>query len=137
MKSLATNALDTLLVAFHILRLLLGGAPSCLAERIDAQTRAISLRVTLPRDVDSEEANRVLALAHAAHAQGKALRTEDIQGLVPDLSRTGAAQLLRWVCESAPGAWTTTNFLPLGEGNFAPAVIEPSETMEAGEGQDG
>jgi hypothetical protein len=136
MKHLATNAIDALHIAFGVLRLLFGGAPSRLAERIEAQVGAISLRATLPRAVDSEEANRALALARAAHEQGKALRTQDIQAIIPDLSCTGAARLLRLICESAPGAWTTVNFLPLGEGDFAPAVIEPTVIgEEAGEGQ--
>jgi hypothetical protein len=74
----------------------------------------------------------------SSHEQGATVTTGHLQRLVPDLSQEGAARLLSWLCQSNPGAWTTVSFLPLPNGGFAAAVIEPSEPMaEAGEGQDG
>jgi hypothetical protein len=138
MKHLATNALDALFTAFHVLRLLFGGAPPRLAERVNAQTRAIRLRLTLPVGISEDEALEIWLFARAAHEQGATVTTGHLQRLVPDLSQEGAARLLSWLCQSNPGAWTTVSFLPLPNGGFAAAVIEPSEPMaEAGEGQDG
>jgi hypothetical protein len=125
------------LLAYLVLRTPLGRvtAPARLVAYAEAERQALQRRAVLPQGVSIEEAEEVHRFAQGEHRAGRAISTADVQRLIPDLSRAGAAELLLWVCLGAPGAWESVEMLPRRGGRFAPATIVPMQT--AGEGQGG